>query len=317
MIEVRLHGPLARFGKVWNLDVRSPAEAVNAIDRMKGGFRKLIWDLHQKGFQFRVRTKNFDYTSENLLMTVGSANRLDIIPILMGSSAGVRFVIGAVLVVAGFALYGSGSPVLGQALISAGASMMIGSVAEMLAPKVKKEDLENNAKNWTLSGPSNTSEQGVPIPIIYGEVLTGSHVVSSSLVSEAYTPGSILSTAVEINGDDYEWTAFNIGPHVETLVIERTTSIKYLVEPYTWSWSVVGFNGAIAKRVTGQNTNKIRIELDYNVNVFEVVDTGSISVQLTGGYEIGKTGEIVPSQTVSDTMNMRVSLSAIVNDGGQ
>jgi predicted phage tail protein len=52
---INLEGELGeKFGKVWHLNVKSPAEAVRAIDAQRRGFRKYFLDTGEKGIGYEV-----------------------------------------------------------------------------------------------------------------------------------------------------------------------------------------------------------------------------------------------------------------------
>ena len=52
---INLEGELGeKFGKVWHLNVKSPAEAVRAIDAQRKGFRKYFLDTGEKGIGYEV-----------------------------------------------------------------------------------------------------------------------------------------------------------------------------------------------------------------------------------------------------------------------
>ena len=52
---INLEGELGeKFGKVWHLNVKSPAEAVRAIDAQRKGFKKYFLDTEEKGIGYEV-----------------------------------------------------------------------------------------------------------------------------------------------------------------------------------------------------------------------------------------------------------------------
>jgi predicted phage tail protein len=286
MIEVRLHGALAKeFGQCWHLDIRTPAEAVRAIECARRGFRDAILKLDQLGHVFRVRTKDHDYGNEDIGATLGSVNRIDIIPIVRGASAGVRFVVGAIMVVVGLAtswLGGAGVPVA-----SAGFGLMVGSVVEWLTPKPKRPDPgADGLQSWTFSGPTSTADQGVPVPIIYGEVLTGAVGVSVGIsVSESVNGYNSAGVAIGGNLDLIgEWQDGGLHTHVFTLSA-TVVGGRY---PLNYHWSFTGFPGAVAARWTQQDA-VAKLELDYDVNPGAgVLDTGliQVSVEVQVSYDV-------------------------------
>ena len=66
-----------------------------------------------------------------------------------------------------------------------GASLALGGVAQLLTPTPKPptgaDSNSDPRKSYSFSGIQNVTRQGVPIPVIYGEVLTGSIVISAGI----------------------------------------------------------------------------------------------------------------------------------------
>lgn len=196
MMLVVLHGILGReFGREWHLDVSSPAEAVRAIQANKPGFCKRIIELDRRGLVFRVRLGGEAIGEEELHLR--SEKRLDITPVVQGAGAAARFVAGVALVVLGYFTFGA-TTALGMALISGGVGMMLGAVVEWLTPIPKRQEYENpeNKPSYYFNGGANTTTQGLPVPVGYGELLVGSHVVSVGIYAEdmgtAAQNGSVL-----------------------------------------------------------------------------------------------------------------------------
>lgn len=69
--------------------------------------------------------------------------------------------------------------------IGIGASLVLGGVAQLLTPVPKiptgKNSDKDPRKSYSFSGVQNTSRQGVPVPIVYGETLVGSVVISAGI----------------------------------------------------------------------------------------------------------------------------------------
>ena len=254
MVEVRLHGPLAlHFGKMWTLDIRTPREAIAAIAVTHPGIRAFIMKLHRQGLVFRVRARqvqpsqvqpsqaqphhaprHHDYDNDDVGLPLGAMQRLDVVPIVRGANASVRFVAGAVLVVAGVWFQN-------PYLISAGVSLMLGSVVEWLTPLPENNrDSAQGAQSWTYQGPTNTAEQGLPVPVIYGEVLTGGVAVSAGIsvsrlaVVQEYEPSAALSGDVE--------TLITTGgqPNV-TVRLRFAMTCRHLHHVHDVAWQLTGF----------------------------------------------------------------------------
>lgn len=281
MVEVRLHGVLAqKFGKVWNFDIGTPREAVDAIEANKPGFKAAVLDLERRGMCFRVSAGGHDYSDDDVNRKLGSFKRVDIVPLVMGASAGVRFVTGAVLVAAG--LYVGGP--IGTALVSTGASLMIGSVAEWLTPIPKKEDMAKSLQSWTLNGPTNTVEQGYPVPIIYGEVLTGGYTISAGISVSQLDSAAGDAPLATVGGEvDSAFYAVNDTDPIVG-VIQLTVGTVNLQEPFTYSWSYSGFSGATSVSMDGADTATIRLTLTGPARAAgtSLLVTGNVSVTVNG-----------------------------------
>jgi hypothetical protein len=96
------------------------------------------------------------------------------------------------LLAIGFLVPGIGA--LGvQLLVGVGASLVLGGVAQLLTPvptlsTPSTADTEKDPrKSYSFSGIQNTSRQGTPVPIVYGETLVGSIVISAGIDTEQVT----------------------------------------------------------------------------------------------------------------------------------
>ena len=123
-------------------------------------------------------------TKEDLL--IKSEGEIRMIPIVSGA----WFWIAAALIGGGAAAAASGVAILatlGSVLVSTGISMAVSGVTNMLFPPQQPSIGDTTAGlsetdsrvNFSFSGIQNVSRSGVCIPLIYGEVFTGSIVGSS------------------------------------------------------------------------------------------------------------------------------------------
>lgn len=79
---------------------------------------------------------------------------------------------------------GASTMSLGSVAFSLGVSMMLGGVAQMLAPQPKAPSMhnaDNGKQNTYFSSLDNMVAQGNPLPVAYGEVMTGSRRISQEL----------------------------------------------------------------------------------------------------------------------------------------
>ena len=182
MKTIILHGSLAdQFGERFEMDVRSPAEAVRALSTQLKGFADVLkkgsWHL----FRGEVKKGN-DLKCEELTMGVGKQREIHIMPSIQGAGNGVfQTIIGVALVVVGVWTQN-------YALAASGAGLAFGGISQMLTGvAATAEYQESNAderSSFLFDGPVNTSTQGLPVPLIYGKVLTGSAVVSAGMKAE-------------------------------------------------------------------------------------------------------------------------------------
>lgn len=188
MRTVRLYGKLgARFGRRFELAVASPAEAIQALCVQLNGFRRELLESKDKGVAYAVFVGKRNLAKEELELPPGRGE-IRIAPVLVGSKRGgiLQTIIGAVLVVVGAVVsyFGGG---LGAPLMKFGAAMMLGGVIQMLSPQpagLSARDSPENGASYNFNGAVNTSAQGNPVPLLYGEMMVGSAVISGGIYAE-------------------------------------------------------------------------------------------------------------------------------------
>jgi predicted phage tail protein len=93
------------------------------------------------------------------------------------------------LIGAGAVGVGAGITIAGVALstilFGVGISLVLGGVAQLLTPTPKVltggDTEQDPRKSYSFSGIQNTSRQGTPVPIVYGETIVGSIVISAGI----------------------------------------------------------------------------------------------------------------------------------------
>ena len=181
--KIRVYGRLAKFlgQRVFEADVASAAEAVRFL---VVNFPQL--EKHLADQNYRVSVGSYDLTIDELHDPAGQ-QEIKVVPVLAGAGGPVgRIIAGAVLVAVGLFVPGIGA--LGvQLLVGVGASLVLGGVAQLLTPTPRinqpgtPEDNNDPRKSYSFSGIQNTSRQGTPVPIVYGETLVGSVVISAGI----------------------------------------------------------------------------------------------------------------------------------------
>lgn len=190
---VKLYGRFGvTFGRSFRLAVSTPAEALRALAAQLPGFEQYLTEAKDKGMGFAVFIGK-DNLKEDQLDTPAGHREIRFAPVLLGSKKNGVFniILGVVLIVIGVIgnIYGG----WGTPFIQAGIGMIIGGVAQMLAPTPKGNgagDRPENRPSYSFNGPINTQAQGNPVPVAYGEVICGSAVISAGITSEdqVYVP---------------------------------------------------------------------------------------------------------------------------------
>ena len=187
--KIKLYGKLAKFigHRVLEADVATAAEAVR--------FLLANWpelEAHMSDQHYRVSIGTYDLELEELHDPAGQAP-ISFVPMIAGAGAVGRIIAGIAIIAlsfgigaiasAGVTLGGlAGIGTVGTAFVGLGVSFVIGGVAQLLTPTPKiSQDEGDPRKSFSFSGIQNTSRAGVPVPVVYGETLVGSLVISAGI----------------------------------------------------------------------------------------------------------------------------------------
>lgn len=195
LTKVRLDGVMGKkFGKEWELDVSSPAEALRMIEANSPGLKSWVIQNREKYNAYRVVCVYEDGREEALgddtyVATRTNLKSIRFSPTVAGSSGVVKVIVGALLIVGSFYATAAGFPMLGKAMFQVGVTLALAGVIEILSPRPKLPDgPDDSRKSFYFDGAANTEMQGRPIPLIYGRVLTGSHPISASISVDEIAP---------------------------------------------------------------------------------------------------------------------------------
>ena len=184
MRTINFSGRLAEFvgQKSFQAEFSTVGEAVRCMLANWPGL-----EAHMCEQDYRVIVEDQTISEEEIAHP--STSDIQIIPVVTGSGGGDGFwqVIAGTALLA-FALINPFSIAVGTGILTSigtmGASLILGGVASMLTPlpeatkfdEAKPEDIE---KSFAFSNTVNTAAAGSTIPICYGEIITGSIVISS------------------------------------------------------------------------------------------------------------------------------------------
>ena len=177
--KIKLYGKLAKFigHRVLEADVATAAEAVR--------FLLANWpelEAHMSDQHYRVSIGTYDIDLEELHHPAGAAP-ISFVPVVAGAGAVGRIIAGIALVaLALFVPLVAFGVALNGVVLGIGASLVIGGVAQLLTPTpTTSQDEGDPRKSFSFSGIQNVSRAGVPVPVVYGETLTGSVVISAGI----------------------------------------------------------------------------------------------------------------------------------------
>ncbi|GAB5345929.1 tail assembly protein [Pseudomonas sp. M5A4_2d] len=199
---VRLYGSLgASFGRVHRLAVRNASEAIHALCILVPGFERFLMESKDRGVTYSIFLGRENIGQDRLKAPSGASD-IRIAPVLMGSkrAGSMQTIIGVALIVAasyfsgGLAASGGSSTLIGATsttgwtfAASMGISMAMGGVMQLMSPMPKglgTMDRPDNRPSYSFNGPVNTSIQGSPVGLLYGELTVGSAVVSAGIYTQ-------------------------------------------------------------------------------------------------------------------------------------
>lgn len=178
--------------------VNSARDAVRALSAMIPGFANELMTSEARGIRYAVFVAKRNITEKQLEHPSG-ANDIRIAPILAGSKAGGLFqtILGGVLMVAGAVVgvmtgwTGIGAQI-GVSMMMMGAGMVLSGVSQMIS---RQQQTPQNLQSYNFSGAENVTQQGGPVPLLYGRMRVGSTVISEGLLAQDGTS--------QLVGDNY------------------------------------------------------------------------------------------------------------------
>ena len=207
---VKVYGALRKYlGQCrFQFEADTPAQAIKALCVNFPGLDKWLLDSERDGVAYRVSIGKEKITEEDLsplVMPWSERQVFSITPVIAGAGGGVGKIFAGIGLIAlaivagpaaggflglGLGLAGSGAGIIGgvaAGLIGGlGASLVLGGIAQLISPQQTYSSAERGKEaarfeSFTFSGITNTIQQGLPVPIVYGRAYIGSAVISSGL----------------------------------------------------------------------------------------------------------------------------------------
>ena len=190
---VRLYGELAEFVGHKELDavITSTADAIRFLISNFPGL-----EAHMADRYYQVLVDDYEIGEKDIHNPIGQSD-ISIVPVITGAGGNTgRFLLGAVLIgvgvfsggtgfalnsTQGFGFFGGG---LAAQAANLGVGLVLMGVSNMLFPTPKPKEFNNEQDpriSFSFSGVQNTSRAGTSHPIVYGEIITGSVVISAGI----------------------------------------------------------------------------------------------------------------------------------------
>lgn len=193
--KVKLYGELAKI--VGHKELEAKVDNISqSIRFLTSNFPKT--ERYIANTNFKVLVGDYQISEKELEDPIGKQD-LHFVPVITGAGGegGLgRVLTGAALIGASFipglqaAAIGTfgGAPIAVSTVTGTlGVGLALQGVAEMLTPLPKTPDFsseEDPRLSFNFSGTQNTSRAGTPVPIVYGEIFTGSVVISAGVDTE-------------------------------------------------------------------------------------------------------------------------------------
>ena len=196
--KVKLYGELADFigHKELEAVINSTADAIRFL---VSNFPKL--EAHMADKYYKVLVDDYDIDETELYNPIGQSD-ISIVPVITGAGGGVgKTLLGVAMIGLAFTMPGATFSGLGfsaakgfsgfQAAIgNIGIGLTLMGVSEMLFPLPRPQEFskeEDPRISFSFSGIQNTSRAGTSHPIVYGEIVTGSVVISAGIDTNQVT----------------------------------------------------------------------------------------------------------------------------------
>jgi len=195
MRKIKLYGELAKITGHKELEavVNTTAQAVSFL---VNNFPELENHMSNKYYQVLLGKENLNI--DELHFPVGKSD-IKFVPVISGSGGIGKALFGGALIALSFGVGGlftapltfsggfAAAGIGAKAAFGIGAGLVLSGVNDMLfpTPKIPQFSSEQDPRlSFSFSGTQQTSRAGTPVPLVYGEIFTGSVVISSSIDTE-------------------------------------------------------------------------------------------------------------------------------------
>jgi len=192
--KVKLYGELADFVGYKELDavINSTADAIRFLISNFEGL-----EAHMSQRYYKVLVDDYEIGEEDIENPIGKSD-LSIVPVITGAGGRLGKILGGAALIGlsffslgtsaglgvGFAKGFAKVGLIQKGLFGIGAALTLSGVSDLLFPVPDIPDFSNEEDpriSFSFSGVQNTSRAGTSHPIVYGEIVTGSVVISAGI----------------------------------------------------------------------------------------------------------------------------------------
>jgi predicted phage tail protein len=204
--KIILHGKLRKlYGESFEFaNIKKPIDAVQALDVIFPGFRKSVINEAKEGGHYEIIANGESQSCLELTQNKKRIEQIDITPCLVGSGpGGFIAILGAFAV--GIGVYGGLSVAVSAFFIALGVGLIIAGIMYLMTPIPENEPNEQNIRasvrnsSFLFQNPQNTTTQGRPVPIVYGKLRVGSHVIGTTITNFSLHEDSQLQRRFKSN----------------------------------------------------------------------------------------------------------------------
>ena len=200
--KIKLYGELAEFvgHKEFEVKADTLASAVSFLINNFAGIEKYMSPKY-----YQVKVGNYAVDESEINYPIGKQD-IHFVPAISGAGRGFgKILLGAALIGLAIAAPGagfsfgskgigfvaSGSAAVASPFMAAvgnlGIALVLTGVSEMLTPLPKRQEFnseEDPRLSFSFGGTQQTGRAGTPVPLVFGEIFTGSVVISGSVDTE-------------------------------------------------------------------------------------------------------------------------------------
>ena len=200
--KIKLYGELADFVGHKEFEVKADT-LTQAVSFLINNFQGIEKFMSPKYYQ--VKVGNYAINEEEITHPIGQED-IHFIPVISGAGRGFgKILLGAALIGLSFISFGGAAGLgsafkggftaakfakvgfISKALAGVGASLVLSGVSDMLFPLPETPDFESTEDprlSFSFGGTQQTGRSGTPVPLVFGEIFTGSVVISGSIDTE-------------------------------------------------------------------------------------------------------------------------------------